>query len=403
MAKLIMTLLVRDEGDIIRENIEFHLKHGVDHIIATNNASIDNSREILAEYQAMGKLHLIDEPGRDKSQAAWNNRMTKIAIEEYNADIVFHCDADEFWCPAIGDLKTEILNSQNDVMLVNIVNVLLENHKGKESLLKNKSYAVIKPFVELVEASNYEEKTRNTNLYFYRYPLKVIFKTNKGLLEVEQGNHKIINLSETILQGFSRNIFIFHFPVRGIERFRHKVIETGKAVEKNLLLKESQSFHIRRWFDAYKSGTLDEEYEKLTISEHAAEKLKEDGIITDFDFITFTNDKINDSLIYQIQKNQIDSEITHLKQIITHLNYQALADRDAQIQLSIRLLLNGMPRLRLSIRLLAERVLALSLLTAELGRIKSSFSWKLTMPFRFANRLLRGYWDGIRKHLSRSN
>ena len=125
-----MTLLVRDEGDIIRENIEFHLKHGVDYIIATDNASIDNSREILAEYQAMGKLHLIDEPGRDKSQAAWNNRMSKIAIEKYNADIIFHCDADEFWCPAIGDLKTEILNSQNDVMLVDLINVLLENQKG---------------------------------------------------------------------------------------------------------------------------------------------------------------------------------------------------------------------------------------------------------------------------------
>jgi len=63
------------------------------------------------------------------------------------------------------------------------------------------------------------------------------------------------------------------------------------AVEKNPLLSKSQSFHIRRWFDTYKSGTLDEEYEKLTISKPAAEKLKESGIIVDFDFLTFINDK----------------------------------------------------------------------------------------------------------------
>jgi hypothetical protein len=267
-------------------------------------------------------------------------------------------------------------------MSVNIINVLLENQKGKESLMKNKSYAIIKP----LEFSILMEKTGNTNLNFYRYP-KVIFKTNKGLLEVNQGNHNIVNLNETILQGSSRNIFIFHFPVRGIERFRHKAIETGMAVEKNLLLGKSQSVHIRRWFDAYKSGTLDKEYEKLTFSKHAAENFKEAGIIADFDFLTFTNDKRNDDLIYQIQKNQIDYEITDIKQIITDLNHsvadlnqtiadlnQTVADRDGQI----------------------------TALNAELGKIKSSLSWKLTMPLHFGGSLLRGYWAAIRKHLSRS-
>lgn len=356
MAKLIMTLLVRDEGDIIRENIEFHLRHGVDHIIATDNASVDDSREILAEYQAMGRLHLIDEPGRDKSQAAWNNRMARIAIEEYKADIVFHCDADEFWCPAIGDLKTELLHSQYDVLKVNLINVILENHKGKESLTKNKSYAIINP----LDTLNYIEDTRNTNLYFYKYHPKVMFKTNKGLLEVNQGNHDIVNLNETISQGFSRNIFIFHFPVRGKERFRRKIIETGKAVEKNPLLGKSQSVHIRRWFDAYKSGTLDEEYAKLTITKDAATNLKESGMIADFDFSSFINNKRIDDLMYQIQKNQIDSEITYHKELIIAVNNQVLE------------------------------------------RIKSSLSWKLTKPVRFAESLLRGDWTAIRDHLSRN-
>ncbi len=59
--KLVMTLLARDEGDIIRRNIEFHLSHGVDFIIATDNASSDNTRDILTEYKNKGKLYLIDE------------------------------------------------------------------------------------------------------------------------------------------------------------------------------------------------------------------------------------------------------------------------------------------------------------------------------------------------------
>jgi hypothetical protein len=34
--KVVMTLLVRDEEDILRENIDFHLKQGVDHFIISN-------------------------------------------------------------------------------------------------------------------------------------------------------------------------------------------------------------------------------------------------------------------------------------------------------------------------------------------------------------------------------
>jgi hypothetical protein len=42
--RLVMTLLVRDEIDIIRQNIEFHLRHGVDFVIGTDNGSTDEAR-----------------------------------------------------------------------------------------------------------------------------------------------------------------------------------------------------------------------------------------------------------------------------------------------------------------------------------------------------------------------
>lgn len=59
--KLVMTLLVRNEEDIVRYNIDFHLSKGVDFIIATDNGSTDSTRDILKEYEKRGVLHLIDE------------------------------------------------------------------------------------------------------------------------------------------------------------------------------------------------------------------------------------------------------------------------------------------------------------------------------------------------------
>ena len=39
--KLFMTLLLRDEEDIVRENLDFHLAQGVDRVIVTDNGSED--------------------------------------------------------------------------------------------------------------------------------------------------------------------------------------------------------------------------------------------------------------------------------------------------------------------------------------------------------------------------
>jgi len=68
---LVMTLLVRNEADIIRANIDFHLRMGVDHIFVTDNGSVDGTREILKDYGSTGRLTVIDEPGRNFSQAVW--------------------------------------------------------------------------------------------------------------------------------------------------------------------------------------------------------------------------------------------------------------------------------------------------------------------------------------------
>ncbi len=58
---LIMTLLVRDEQDILPANIEYHLSQGVDFIIATDNLSCDATPAILKHYERRGVLRCVME------------------------------------------------------------------------------------------------------------------------------------------------------------------------------------------------------------------------------------------------------------------------------------------------------------------------------------------------------
>ena len=47
-----MTLLVRDEVDVVRQHLLFHLNAGVDFVIVTDNGSVDGTSEVLAELRA---------------------------------------------------------------------------------------------------------------------------------------------------------------------------------------------------------------------------------------------------------------------------------------------------------------------------------------------------------------
>ncbi len=61
--KLVQTLLVRDEADIVDTQIAYHLNAGVDFVIATDHESRDGTTEILESYARDGHLRRIPMSG----------------------------------------------------------------------------------------------------------------------------------------------------------------------------------------------------------------------------------------------------------------------------------------------------------------------------------------------------
>ena len=106
--RLALTLLAKNEVDVIEANIAYHLGAGVDFVVATDNGSTDGTLEILERYEREGVLHLIREPSTDFRQGEWVTRMARLAAEQ-GAGWVINADADEFWWPRAGGLK-EVLD-----------------------------------------------------------------------------------------------------------------------------------------------------------------------------------------------------------------------------------------------------------------------------------------------------
>jgi hypothetical protein len=105
-----LTLLVRDEIDIVDEFLRYHLELGVDHVIATDHMSADGTQDVLARYEREGRLHLLRETSPTFRQADWVTRMARLAATDFGAQWVINADVDEFWWPRDGSLR-EVLDS----------------------------------------------------------------------------------------------------------------------------------------------------------------------------------------------------------------------------------------------------------------------------------------------------
>ena len=70
--KLVQTLVVRDESDIVRAQLDYHLNAGVDLVLATDHDSQDGTREILESYKRQGVLRLFHEQG-EMRESVWRS------------------------------------------------------------------------------------------------------------------------------------------------------------------------------------------------------------------------------------------------------------------------------------------------------------------------------------------
>ena len=108
--RVAMTLVVRDEVDLVEAWLRYHLARGVDQVIVTDHRSVDGTSEILAAHERNGPVRVIREEAPEMRQAEWVTRMARLAATEHDADWVINSDADEFWWPRGGGVH-ELLDA----------------------------------------------------------------------------------------------------------------------------------------------------------------------------------------------------------------------------------------------------------------------------------------------------
>jgi glycosyl transferase family 2 len=260
--KLVMTLLVRDEADIVDAQIAFHLNAGVDFVIATDNRSEDGTTEILERYERQGQLHLIREPGDDYRQSEWVSRMAQLAATEFDADWIINTDADEFWWPREGSLK-------------DVLAAVPERYGAVRG-----AWRIFVPRPD-DDAFFAERMTvRRLTSTFEAHPLSTHSKSaHRAVADVRigRGNHEAFADGLFPLRGWYP-VAILHLPVRSREQCERKYVTQFVTIVRNA--EKGIPVHWTEAYDLYSAGRGDEDfYAPLVVDDEALERGLADGTL----------------------------------------------------------------------------------------------------------------------------
>lgn len=207
--KLGMTLLVKNEIDIIKYHIEYH-KDKMDAIVVIDNNSTDGTYEYLKSLES-NNFVVKRELSNNYLQDKWVTKMV-FMLRDMGCDWVVNSDADEFWR---GNIFREVDNLWN---------------QGYEYLFV-KSY-VFKP----TYLDNQRDKNPTTRLLWRSrchetYP-KVIVAT--GPFErIGKGNDEAFfcrNVEKKVID----ECIIYHYSQRGLEHYKKKYLDGGVAIENSI-------------------------------------------------------------------------------------------------------------------------------------------------------------------------
>ena len=269
-----MTLLVRNEEDIIADNIKYHSQVGVDAFVVLDNASDDSTPDVVKSLQDDFEIDLLFEPEKTYQQRQWVTKIAFHAKDKLGADWVFSNDADEFWVPKSGSLKTG-LDRKGSIIRCSRYNMMV----SREVVESNGPYydyvlRMNNP-IQWVNESNEFLKAMAT--YLREVPENVAVNAH-GLIKMLSGNHSAWHIARAFNRRWSENISIYHYPIRAYERFEKKIADRRQLLRTPGARKKLGG-RYDEWVDLFEKGKLREEYEQFLLSDQDVLVLKKFGVL----------------------------------------------------------------------------------------------------------------------------
>jgi hypothetical protein len=252
--KIVMTLLARNEEDILDAHLSFHRAAGVDLVLAIDNDSDDSTPDILAAHARDGFVDVTQETG-DLQQADWVTKLARRAATEFGADWVINADADEFYWPRGGTLK-------------DVFSAVPARYGGVRGMLRNFAPRPEsgKSFAERMIVRVCNPGADDNSPYSPRFKAM-----HRGASDVEvlPGSNRVLGRRLDPLPGWYP-IDVLHFPIRSLEHFTEKYLRWWALLGTRF----SEAVH-----EAHSRGALREFYGSHVVDDEGLARGVADGTL----------------------------------------------------------------------------------------------------------------------------
>src|SRR4051794_35236505 len=267
-----MVYKVRDEADIIEDNLRFHAAQGVDFFVIVDTGSIDGTPEILERYEQAGMVRLERTIGGIREMKAGGGEEITPIAGEMGADWVIHNDADEVWWPPAGKLKQtfQAIPEEFGMVLAPRTEFVVRPGDGpfanrmtvREARFRRPAKSAHRPSTRISLRGPHPVEIWTGETAYRGLVGKPVLRT--------QAEHREEDPLELVIAP-SFPVGVLHFPFRSFEQYRRRV----EIARDNGQLERNEEGRAVR--SALEEGRLEEVYERLILDDTAVAKGIADG------------------------------------------------------------------------------------------------------------------------------
>lgn len=252
---LIMSILVRDEADIIEQNLRWHRQQGVDRFVVIDHGSTDGTGQLLQKLAQEMPMDVSRRTDPIAQQAVWTREMIRKARRDYRHMWHIANDADEFYLPPSGHTLKSYLASRMDCPVLEVPrrNVIYAREdlaaRGWRDAPMYES-RVIEPAPDGMENPDVRLPLP---FEYYATNAKVVFQP-ATLKHLTKGAHRA--MMDPPCEAVASALQILHFPFRDAAEFLTSAQRLGEAAEDDMARNPQKqlSHRYRRWLQMLRQG-----------------------------------------------------------------------------------------------------------------------------------------------------
>ena len=245
--------MVRNEVDIVRVNVLYHLSLGFDRLLIVDNASTDGTRRELRKLGRDPRVRWM----RDRGPFRQGEVFTELARQAFSegADWVAPVDADDFWYARGSSLKQVLAESGAAALRVRHVD-FIQRREQRESSPDELLY-MIRRVPEPVDRALVPELLAAGKVsYIEMARLQKIISRASEAVKMVKGAHSVEGVEGPVRE--TDGLSLLHAPLRSLAHLESRAASADRRFGTGASL--GPGWHARRWQRLKEDGVLEREW-----------------------------------------------------------------------------------------------------------------------------------------------